>query len=316
MKIVILDGFPITGGDLTWDALKGLGDVTVYDRTQKDEILARAADAEIVLTNKVVLTAEILAQLPALKYVGILATGTNVVDIAAAHERGIVVTNVPSYSTCSVAQLVFALLLSIIYHPEHYTRKNASLCWSDCPDFSYADHPLTDLAGKTLGIVGFGHIGHKVAQIGSAFGMEIAVATSQPQESLPAGYRKLTREELFAQSDVVSLHCPLAPDTEKMVNASLIGRMKRSAILINTARGGLVDEEALATALRDGRIYAAGVDVLSQEPPKADNPLLRAPRVLITPHIGWATREARERLIAIAAENVAAFLRGKPVNAV
>lgn len=315
-KIVILDGYTTNPGDLSWEPVARLGELKVYDRTPADEIPARAKGAELVLTNKTVLDAPAIEALPDLKYIGVLATGTNIVDIEAAHKRGIVVTNIPSYSTDSVAQLVFALLLSIVYHPEHYTRKNCDHAWTECADFSYVDYPLFELAGKTLGIVGFGHIGQRVARIAEGFGMQIAVETSKTAESLPAGYRKVTRRELFSESDVVSLHCPLAPDTEKMVNADLLSVMKPRAILINTGRGGLVDEQALAAALREGKIYAAGLDVLSQEPPKRDNPLLGAPHVLITPHIGWATEEARKRLIAITAANIEAYLSGKELNRV
>lgn len=316
MKIVILDGYPVNPGDLSWDALKEHGELTVYERTMPDEIISRAKDAEIVLTNKVVLTREILADLPKLRYIGILATGTNVVDIAAAHERGIIVANVPAYSTYSVAQLVFALLLGLIYHPDYYTEKNKNGYWSECSDFSYAHHTFIELAGRQLGIVGFGNIGQQVARIGAAIGMKIAVETGKPQESLPEGYVKMSREELFATSDVVTLHCPLCDDTAKMVNASLIKKMKLTAILINTARGGLLDENAVAEALREGRLAGVGVDVLSTEPPKSDNPLLTAPNIMIMPHIGWATFEARKRLIAVTAENVGAFLKGTPRNIV
>lgn len=313
-QIVILDGYTTNPGDLTWDPVAVLGDLKVYDRTAADEIVERAKGAEMVLTNKTVLDAATIAALPDLKYIGVLATGTNIVDIDAAHKRGIVVTNIPSYSTDSVAQLVFALLLSIVYHPEHYTRRNSEHAWTDCADFSYVDYPLFELAGKTFGIVGFGHIGRRVAKIAEGFGMQIAVETSKPAEALPAGYRKLSRRELFSESDVVSLHCPLAPDTEKMVNGELLSLMKPRAVLINTGRGGLVDEQALADALKEGKIYAAGLDVLSQEPPRRDNPLLGAPHVLITPHIGWATEEARKRLIAITAANIEAYLSGKELN--
>lgn len=315
-NIVILDGYTTNPGDLSWEPLENFGNLTVYDRTPHDLILERAKDAELLLTNKTVLDAETISSLPGLKYIGVLATGTNIVDLDAAKKRGITVTNIPSYSTDSVAQLVFALILSIIYHPEHYTSRNCDHVWTNCADFSYVDYPLFELAGKTLGIVGFGHIGQRVARIGEAFGMRIAVETSKPQESLPEGYIKLTREELFSRADVVTLHCPLAPDTEKMINTSLLEKMKPRAILINTGRGGLVDEAALADALRKGTIYAAGLDVLSQEPPKPDNPLLAAPHVLITPHIGWATREARKRLIDITAANISAFLSGEPINRV
>lgn len=316
MKIVILDGYPVNPGDLSWDALKESGSLTVYERTSPDEIIDRAAGSEIVLTNKVVLTREIMNRLPNLRYIGVLATGTNVVDIAAAHDLGIIVTNVPAYSTYSVAQLVFALILGLVYHPDYYTDKNREGYWSECADFSYAHHTFIDLAGRQLGIVGFGNIGRQVARIGSALGMRIAVETTKPQESLPEGYVRMSREELFATSDVLSLHCPLCADTAKMVNEGLLGIMKRTALLINTARGGLLDEQAVAAALRSGRLGGVGVDVLSTEPPEHSNPLLTAPRVLIMPHVGWATFDARRRLISVAASNVKAFLRGTPENVV
>lgn len=315
-NIVILDGFTTNPGDLSWQPVAELGNLTVYDRTPDKEIVSRASEAEIVLTNKTVIDADTISRLPKLRYIGVLATGTNIVDVKAARERGITVTNIPSYSTDSVAQLVFALLLSIVYHPEHYTNKNACRAWTDCADFSYVDYPLFELAGKQIGIVGFGHIGQRVAEIARAFGMRIAVETSKEEAQLPQGVVKMSREQLFSTSDVVTLHCPLAPDTDKMVNHHLLSLMKPSSIIINTGRGGLIDESALAEALRDGKIYAAGVDVLSKEPPSADNPLLTSPHIFITPHIGWATKEARRRLIDITASNIAAYLQGAPVNQV
>lgn len=317
MKIVVLDGFNINPGDLSWDDLEALGDdVRIYHRTAPDQVIKRSKDAEVILTNKVVINDETMEELPRLKYIGVLATGTNVVDIEAAHKRGIIVTNIPSYSTMSVAQIVFALLLAITQHPEYYTEQNRRGKWAKCADFSYADFPQIELAGKTLGIVGFGHIGQAVARIAEAFGMNVAVATSKPQEALPGWCRKLDIDRLFAESDVVSLHCPLAPDTKNLVDDRKLALMKPEAILINTARGPLVDEAALAEALNSGKIYAAGLDVLSQEPPKADNPLLSARNCYITPHIAWATLEARRRLMKTAVENLKAFQAGTPCNVV
>ena len=313
-KIVILDGYTTNPGDLSWQPVEKLGNLTVYDRTPRSLIIESAKGASLLLTNKTTLDADIINALPDLRYIGVLATGTNIVDLEAAHRKGITVTNIPSYSTDSVAQLVFALLLSIVYHPEHYTSRNCEHAWTNCADFSYVDYPLFELSGKLLGIVGFGHIGRRVAGIAEGFGMRIAVETSKSQDQLPEGYVKMSREQLFREADVVSLHCPLAPDTEKMINASLLSIMKPDAILINTGRGGLVNEKDLADALHKGQIYAAGLDVLSQEPPRADNPLLSAPHVLITPHIGWATKEARKRLIDITAANIEAYQAGHPIN--
>lgn len=317
MKIIVLDGYTLNPGDLSWDALRRLGDVTVYDRTAPAEVIARAAGAEIVLTNKTVIDRRTIESLPALRYIGVLATGYNVVDTAAARERGVAVTNIPSYSTASVAQLVFALLLAATNGVEHYTAANSAGRWSRNPDFCYWDTPLVELAGKTFGIVGFGHIGSKVAAIAAAFGMRAMALTSKPADRLPAGVAKaVDLGELLSSSDVVSLHCPLTPSTEHLINADTLAVMKPSAILINTGRGPLVDEQALADALNCGRLRAAGVDVLSCEPPSADNPLLHARNCYTTPHIGWATVEARTRLMDIAVANVADFLAGTPANVV
>ena len=316
MKIVILDGYTTNPGDLSWDGLKALGQVEVFDRTQPSETVARAAGAEIVLTNKVILGRDEMVQLPNLKYIGVLATGYNVVDLQVAHERGVIVTNVPAYSTESVAQMVFAHLLTATNHTERYAMENRQGRWSNSPDFCYYDAPICELSGKTFGIVGLGHIGSRVAQIALAFGMKVKALTSKPAEALPDGIQKTDLKELLHTSDVISLHCPLTPGTHHLINAETIGWMNPEAILINTGRGPLVDDHALAAALESGRIKAYCADVMTEEPPKTDNPLLKVPNANITPHIAWATLEARQRLIQVATENVRAFISGHPQNVV
>ena len=300
MKIVILDGYTANPGDLSWKELETLGE--------------RAADADVVLTNKVLITKEVMAQLPRLKYVGVLATGYNVVDIEAAHHRGIIVTNVPAYSTESVAQMVFAHLLTVTNRVEHYAVQNRAERWTNSADFSYSDTLLTELAGKSFGIVGLGNIGKRVAQIAQAFGMNVIALTSKT--TLPEGIKKASLIELLAQSDVLSLHCPLTPDTHHLINADTLKLMKPTSILINTGRGPLVDDQAVADALKAKRLYAFCADVLTEEPPKADNPLLGLPNAYTTPHIAWATVEARARLIQVAIDNVKAFASGQPQNIV
>lgn len=317
MKIVVLDGYGMNPGDLSWDRLKSLGDVTVYDRTAPSETIVRSAGAEIILTNKTIIDRDIIESLPDLKYIGVLATGYNVVDTEAADERGIVVTNIPSYSTASVAQMVFSLLLAITNNVEHYTTDNRAGRWSRNADFCYWDSPLMELSGKTFGIVGFGNIGSKVAEMALAFGMKVIVLSSKPAGSLPANVGKAENlDQLLIESDVLSLHCPLTDSTKHMINASSLAKMKPSAILINTGRGPLVDEKALAEALNRGALKGAGVDVLSCEPPTIDNPLLYARNCYTTPHLGWATLEARQRLMDIAVANVADFMEGIPANVV
>lgn len=316
MKIVVLDGYTANPGDLTWDVLKALGEVMVYDRTQPSETVARAADAEIVLTNKVVIGREEMAQLPQLKYIGVLATGYNVVDLKAAQERGIIVTNVPAYSTESVAQMVFAHLLAVTNHTERYAMENRQGRWSQSPDFCYYDGSIHELSGKTFGIVGLGNIGKRVAQIALAFGMKVKALTSKPADALPNGIQKADLHELFQTSDVISLHCPLTPDTHHLINNDTIAWMNPQTILINTGRGPLVDDDALAEALESGRVRAYCADVMTVEPPKADNPLLKVKNAYITPHIAWATFEARQRLIEVATANVRSFLSGHPQNVV
>lgn len=316
MKIVILDAYTANPGDLSWGSLKELGEVTVYERTRREEIAGRAADADIVLTNKVVMDREMMALLPRLKYIGVLATGYNVVDIEAARERDIIVTNVPAYSTESVAQTVFAHLLTVTNRTEHYAQQNRLGRWAENRDFCYWDTELTELAGKTMGIVGLGHIGRRVAEIALAFGMQVRAMTSKKAEELPAGIQKAELQSLLASADVVSLHCPLTEGTRHLIHRETLRLMKPSAILINTGRGPLVDDEALAKALNEGRLRAYCADVVTEEPPKADHPLLHAPNAFITPHIAWATVEARKRLLQTAIGNVEAFVNGHPVNVV
>ena len=316
MNIVILDGYTANPGDLSWGSLKEMGEVTVYERTRREEIAGRAADADIVLTNKVVMDREMMALLPRLKYIGVLATGYNVVDIEAARERDIIVTNVPAYSTESVAQTVFAHLLTVTNRTEHYAQQNRLGRWAENRDFCYWDTELTELAGKTMGIVGLGHIGRRVAEIALAFGMQVKAMTSKKAEELPAGIQKAELQSLLASSDVVSLHCPLTEGTRHLIHRETLRLMKPSAILINTGRGPLVDDEALAEALNEGRLRAYCADVVTEEPPKTDHPLLHVPNAFITPHIAWATVEARKRLLQTAIGNVEAFVNGHPVNVV
>ena len=316
MKIVVLDGFTANPGDLSWDELEKLGDVTIYDRTQPSETVARATDAEIVLTNKVIIGREEMARLPHLLYIGVLATGYNVVDLEAAKERGIIVTNIPAYSTDSVAQMVFAHLLTVTNHTERFANENRRGRWSSNPDFCYYDEPIRELAGKTFGIVGLGNIGKRVAQIALAFGMKVAAFTSKPAESLPEGIQKTELKDLFQTSDVISLHCPLTPDTKHLINEETLRWIRPEAILINTGRGPLVDDNALASSLKAGGLKAYCADVMTEEPPKADNPLLQVQNAYLTPHVAWASYEARIRLIRIATDNVLHFINGKPQNVV
>lgn len=315
MKIVVLDGFTVAQTDLSWDCLKNIADVEVYDRTAPDDVVERCKGAEMVLTNKVVLDGSILNQLPRLMYIGVLATGYNVVDLETASRQSIVVTNIPSYSTQSVAQMVFALLLNVVNRVEHYAVANRNGCWCKSEDFCYLEHSLFELAGKRMGIVGLGNIGMEVARIASAFGMEVLAVTSKKGE-LPYGIRSVSMDDLFAMSDVVSLHCPLTDDTRNLVCSKRLETMKSTAIIINTGRGPLVNDAELAEALNRKLIAAYAADVLTVEPAEADNPLLQARNCYLTPHIAWATREARQRLMSICVENIKAFLAGKPINVV
>lgn len=317
MKIVVLDGYSSNPGDLGWARLEQLGDLTIHDRTAPEDLLERAAGAEILLTNKTSLDRQTISRLPELRYIGVLATGYNVVDLAAAADRGVTVTNVPSYSTDSVAQLVFALLLELCLHiSEHNTAVHDGE-WSRCADFSFRKAPLLELAGRTMGIIGFGQIGQKVAEIAAAMGMKV-IAASRRKKAAPAidGFRWAEISELLSVSDVVSLHCPLTQETKGLINKESIKLMKKSAFLINTSRGPVVVDQDLADALNSGRIAGAGLDVLTDEPPAESNPLLKADNCIITPHMAWATNEARSRLMDIAAANVEAFIKGNPVNVV
>jgi glycerate dehydrogenase len=316
MKIVVLDGHAVNPGDLSWAGLEELGSCEVYARTAPAQVEARAAGAEIVLTNKTVIAPEVMCRLPAMAYIGVLATGYDVVDLEAARRRGIVVANVPAYSTESVVQMVFAHLLNLTQRAAEHSDGVRQGRWESSPDFCYWDYPLVELAGKTMGIVGFGRIGRAVACAAQGFGMRVTANTPRPDDPPPDGVEFVSLQEVFAGGDVISLHCPLKPETRGLVNAERLGLMKRSAFLINTSRGAVVDEDALAAALNEGRIAGAGVDVLSAEPPAGDNPLLTASNCYITPHIAWATVEARTRLLDTAVANVRAFIQGEPQNAV
>ena len=313
MKLVILDAYAANPGDLSWDAFHSLGDCIVYDRTAPSEILSRANDAEILLTNKTVLSADTLLHLPKLRYIGVLATGYNVVDIAAAESRGVTVTNIPGYGVRSVAQHTIALILELTNNVGLHAAQVAHGAWSKAPDFCFWDEPLVELDNLTLGIIGYGAIGRCVADAARSLGMKITAAARRNAEAMP-GVTFLPTDVLLKQSDVVSLHCPLTDETRSLINARSLALMKPSAFLINTARGPLIDEAALATALHNKVIAGAALDVLSVEPPLPDNPLFSAPRCFITPHQSWASRAARARLIDIAADNVRAFISGQPIH--
>jgi glycerate dehydrogenase len=316
MKIVVLDGHTLNPGDLDWKELRQFGDCEIHDRTSPGELPARTAGAQVILTNKVVLNRATLEQLPQLQYIGVLATGFNVVDVAAARERRIPVCNVPDYSTRSVAQLTWALLLELTHQVGHHSRTVREGKWSRQPDFCYWDFPLRELDGLTFGLVGFGRIGREVARLAQAFGLHVLVHTRTPPTDPPVGIQFVPLEEVFLRSDIVSLHCPLTPATQSLINADRLALMKPGGFLLNTSRGPLVDESALAAALESGRLAGAAVDVLSVEPPPASNPLLTAKNCLVTPHLGWATRSARSRLLQIAIDNLKAFRAGNPSNVV
>lgn len=317
MKIVVLDGYTLNPGDLSWDGLRAIAELEVFERSPNDLIVARAAGAEIVLTNKTPLLAQTLGQLPKLRYIGVLATGYDVVDVAAARARNIAVTNVPIYGTASVAQFTFALILELCHPPAIHAAATRAGEWSRCPDFSFWKTPLVEIAGKTMGIIGLGRIGRRVAEIAVAMGLRV-IAADEVKGAVPdwPGFRWCEVDELLAESDIVSLHCPLLPTTRGTINAASLARMKPSAILINTSRGPLVVDHDLADALNSGRLAGAAVDVLSVEPPASDNPLLSARNCIVTPHIAWATKEARTRLLDTAVANLRAFLEGHPVNVV
>ncbi|MCQ2239395.1 MAG: D-2-hydroxyacid dehydrogenase [Bacteroidaceae bacterium] len=316
MKIVVLDGFAANPGDISWESLQQLGECVIYDRTSPAELMERAAGAEVLLTNKVIISAEAMKNLPQLKYVGVLATGYNVVDIKAAAELGIIVTNVPAYSTYSVAQMVFAHLLNITHHVAHHADAVRQGRWSSNPDFCFWDYPLIELMGLKMGVVGLGNTGTATAKIAQAMGMEVHAYTSKAQDQLPEGFQKSTLEDLFKECDVISLNCPLTENTKHLVNAERLALMKPTAILINTGRGPLVNDQDVADALNEGRIQAFAADVMTVEPPSADNPLLSAKNCFLTPHVAWATTAARQRLMQIAVANVKAFQEGKPQNVI
>ncbi len=317
MKITVLDGYCLNPGDLSWDALRAIGELEVFDRTRPAQVAERAAGAEIAFTNKTIVSAEALAQLPALRYIGVLATGYNIVDVEAAHRHGIVVTNIPTYGTASVAQFVFALLLELCHNVKLHADAVRAGEWTRCPDFSFWKTPLIELAGKTMGIIGFGRIGRHTARIADALDMRVMASdTYHGEEPDYPGFRWGSVEEVLRESDAVSLHAPLFPETHGMINATSLKLMKPSAFLINTSRGPLVVDQDLADALNAGRLAGAGVDVLSIEPPPAGNPLLTARNCLVTPHIAWATKEARARLMNLAVENLTAFLAGQPKNVI
>jgi len=315
-SLVILDAFTANPGDLSWDALAAIASLTAHDRTERAEVVARAAGATLLLTNKTPITAESIAALPDLRYIGVLATGYNIVDTAAARARGIPVCNVPAYSSASVAQVVFALLLELTHRVGHHSDAVRAGRWSACADFAFWDFPLIELAGRTMGIVGYGQIGKAVARIALALGMKVVATKSDERTGHDGEVELVSNERLFREADVITLHCPLTPKTQGLVNASRLATMKPGAFLINTGRGPLVVESDLAAALNEGRIAGAGLDVLSAEPPPATNPLLTAKNAIITPHFAWASREARARLIEIATGNVRAFLAGTPRNVV
>jgi len=308
MKIIILDGYTENPGDLSWDGFAALGELTVYDHTPANEIISRIGDAEIVITNKTPISAQTFAACPNIRYVGVLATGYNVVDIEAARERGIVVANVPTYGTAAVAQHTFALLLELCHHVGAHNAAVQQGRWTNGRDFCFWDYPLTELSGKTIGIIGYGRIGQAVANIARAFGMHVLACSAH------GGEGQVSLEEVLTQSDVISLHCPLTKENEKFINRETIARMKDGVMIINTARGQLIDEEALQKALVSGKVSGAAVDVASVEPIRAENPLLGLENCIITPHIAWAPKESRQRLMDVAVENLASFLEGQPVN--
>ena len=317
MKIVVLDGYTLNPGDLSWKGLEALGDVVVYDRTPADKTIQRIGDAEIVFTNKTVINQEILTACPAIKFIGVLATGYNVVDVSAAKEKGILVTNIPTYGTTAVSQITIALLLEVCHHIGDHSKSVANGDWTNCPDWCYWNSPLIELAGKTLGIIGFGRIGQGTAKIAQALGMKVLAFDSYEVESLKSDtLQYVSLDELLTNSDVISLHCPLFDSTQGIINKNNIAKMKDGVIIINTSRGPLIVEEDLAEALDSGKVYAAGLDVVSSEPIKADNPLLSAKNCIITPHIAWAPKESRSRLLNIAIDNLSYFIAGNPINVV
>jgi len=316
MKIVILDGYTENPGDLSWDALAALGELTVYDRTPASKVAERIGDAEIVYTNKTPVTRATMDACPNIKMISVLATGYNIVDVDAAKEKGIPVTNIPTYGTAAVGQFAIAMLLEICHHVAHHSDAVHEGRWASCPDWCFWDYPLIELAGKTMGIIGFGRIGQTTGRIAKALGMRVIANDSFESEAGREIADYVDRDTLLRESDVISLHCPLFPDTVGLVNKESIAKMKNGVILLNNSRGGLVVEQDLADALNSGKVYAAGLDVVSTEPIRPDNPLLTAKNCIITPHISWAPKESRQRLMNIAVENCRAFLEGAPVNVV
>jgi glycerate dehydrogenase len=317
MKIVVLDGYTLNPGDISWDALKNLGEVILYDRTPPDKVLERSMEADILLSNKTPVGEAVINQLPNLKYIGVLATGYNVIDVEAAKKKGIVVSNVPGYGTASVVQLTFALLLELAQHVQRHSDSVMAGDWARAVDFCYWNSPLVELAGNTIGIIGFGNIGQKVGDVATAFGMNIiGNSRTRTDQSQRKNFRWADISELLEQSDVVSIHCPLFLETKGLINTENLKRMKRSAFLLNTSRGPIIVDQDLADALNNDIIAGAGIDVLSVEPPRADNPLFKAKNCIITPHIAWATKEARTRLMETVVSNLAAFINGNPVNVV
>jgi glycerate dehydrogenase len=316
MKIVVLDAFAMNPGDLSWEQLKNIGNTEIYDRSLPEESIKRVSDAEIILTNKALVNKDIIEAAPNLKYIGVMATGYNVVDITEAHKRNIVVTNVPAYSTASVAQLTFAFILELANHTALYAQSVKNGDWARSKDFSYHLKPIMELQNKTLGIIGFGQIGQNVATIALAFGMKVISSHKHPERDKMEGVTFVDQKTCFSEADIVSLHCPLNQDNFEFVNKELIASMKRKAFLINTSRGGLVNENDLAEALNHEIVAGAALDVLSTEPPSADNPLLHAKNCLINPHVAWATFESRNRLMDVVVNNIAAFLKGNPVNVI
>lgn len=317
MKIVVLDGYTLNPGDLSWDELNALGEVVIYDRTSSEKIVERADGAEIVLTNKTPLGASEISQLNSLKYIGVLATGYNIVDIEAAKNQGVIVSNVPAYGTESVVQMTFSLLLELTLHVQKHSDAVREGKWANSKDFCFWDFPLIELAGKTIGIIGFGSIGQRVADVATAFGMNvIGYSRTQTDQSHRKNFKWASIPDLLVASDVVSIHCPLTAETKGLINRENLQKMKNAAFLINTSRGPIVVDEDLAEALNNGTIAGAGIDVLSVEPPQKDNPLFTAENCIITPHIAWATKEARTRLLSIALENISAYIAGNPTNIV
>ena len=316
MKIVILDGFTENPGDLSWKGFEDLGDVTVYDRTTSEQIIERIGDAEAVITNKTPISSVVLEACPSIKYIGVLATGYNVIDVDVAAERGIPVCNIPTYGTTAVAQMVFALLLEVCHHVGAHSDAVKAGEWSRCLDWCFWNYPLIELAGKTMGVIGFGRIGQAAGAMAKAFGMKVLAYDEYPNEYGKEIASYVSLDELLSQSDVISLHCPLLPSTQGIVNKDSIQKMKDGVIIINTSRGQLIVEEDLAKALHSGKVYAAGCDVVSTEPIKEENPLLQCPNCLITPHIAWAPKESRQRLMDIAVDNLKAFIQGSVQNAV